>query len=430
MSISFDAGGEQARSSLLGEDARLLDMSASDSGSYVAAVRSFDSSDGNSESWLYLSQDDGRTWVKRGMVELDEVFGTYVADDGQTLIAWGDNWSVEGDSRRLIASTDGGMTWATQSFSSDSSTHYDLSAAPDRLYEFDETNTTIRSSSNMGASWSPLSLPPELTGAQRVLGVTASRDGGIVAISYWDAAYQARAIISRDGGSSWQAVSQSAVGMQTYILSGMSSDGSVVVLSGSDGSSPAIAISHDQGQTWLADSMNASVTHVSSDGQRMMIEDTNDDNRVYFSSDGGQSWVERTPSFSTVYAFASAGDLSTIIGYDHELSRIVTWNNVTTSWDSWLMFPIAYSSASIDIDPSTPGKQVTVDRRATEGWHAAYDPAQDILTLYVTDRGLFDAFRESLGEDDGYVKIDYSVVDSACGFAIAYGEVVLIVDER
>jgi hypothetical protein len=235
----------------------------------------------------------------------------------------------------------------------------------------DTPNATL--SVDGGATWTALTPPTQPQA------ITISGDGSLlVLLGTDDSVYT-----STDNGATWG----STLGVLAAASSSVtvSYDGSKIAVPYNVG----VWVSNDAGNTWNsygnAGYSSWSNVLMSDDGTKLISRSY--DGTIHRSTNGGTTWaaVGTPPTASGLNMWGDATLSSLYVFSD---GPYYVSNDDTASWSTrFTMQP--YQPADVDLDPSTPGTQHTIDKTATQGWTGAYDPTTDVFSIVVTDENLF-----------------------------------------
>ncbi|PID33076.1 hypothetical protein CR969_02645 [Candidatus Saccharibacteria bacterium] len=278
--------------------------------------------------------------------------------DGQRLVAVAESsyvyTSVDGGSNWSAKPGSGVRLWSSVAISDDGSS---IIAAAD--YE------QLQVSTDSGDSWMPVTA----VGAELWSAVTISSDGNrMTAIELGG-----RVFASNDGGSSW--VEQTSLPAGNWHTMASSSDGQRLVVAGFG----TLSTSADGGATWADRNVGGGTydwqaVASSADGNVLYAQDYG--GYIFRSSDGGISWSEQTSSGQHSWSSIATSSDGSHVAATNELGYVHTSSDGGSTWiehkNEQLIDP-----SNVDIDPDTPGQQLTIDKTSTEGWSASYDPATD-----------------------------------------------------
>ncbi|MGD1047724.1 MAG: hypothetical protein ABR899_03090 [Candidatus Krumholzibacteriaceae bacterium] len=277
-----------------------------------------------SESVLYVSSDNGETWVKNETGDFD-MEGLAVDSEGRLLAT---------DGRRIIRSLDHGETWEAPSlnlyisgglaFVVDSS---------DDIYVW-TAHSGIYFSSDHGGSWTQIG--GAITAAGQLISLAVSSKGCLYAVA-GETLYS-----SCDRGASWTEL-QDVPWDELYGQVAIDSKDRIFV---NDLFTLYVYSSTDDGKTWTAHKWppNWWIDQLSIDGRGRLYAECN--SRLYVSDDGGDSWALAL-SLKTCYLhqFASnaAGDMfaAGYWGLSRSIDNGATWEMLGFSY---------YPAADIAVD--------------------------------------------------------------------------------
>lgn len=284
-------------------------------------------------TWLtsppIVSTDGGATWTLPASAQTSGWIDIAVSSDGQTMVGL--------TQREIYISHDNGATWQG-SVPVSGARYHGLALANNGQTITLLTSAGISRSQDSGSTWITLNQPPDLDSSATWAGLSGSADGQkLVAYS----PYSSGISYSPDGGNTWSVVTPPDGNIMSAQLS---TDGSMILVF--NAVTMDVISSRDAGQSWtkLLDSTGNYYTDsgvaystgaLSSNAQQLVVASYNPDGGyVYTSSDGGASWQLRDNT------------------------------------------PVKVDPNLIDLDPATPGQQLTM-RNDTEGWVATYNPEFD-----------------------------------------------------
>ncbi len=362
---SAPTNGERQGVMLLDPNVLMWELLSSSDGTKLTGI--------DDHGYVYTSSDSGTTWTMHtliaGINDKTSIIDIAGSADGIKLVV-----TVAGG--YVYTSSDSGATWIERSASGMRNWSYVTSSSDgSRLAAI--ADDTVYTSSDSGATWNSYLIP---AGMSSWTDLTSSGDGMTLAIAPW----YGYIYTSSDGGVTW--TERTDAGERSWYSVASSSDGSKFIASTSDD----VYMSVDSGATWTQQPLLSGLgawyrVAVSSDGSTLIAAS----NYIYTSTNSGATWTQQVAS----------GDRSRSgLGVSANGSRIVSIadGSAYVSADAGVTWaehhPItAPDPYTVDIDPSTPGLQRTVDMTATEGWSATFNPATAYFEVTVTDDSIFDA---------------------------------------
>ncbi len=246
-------------------------------------------------------------------------------------------------------------------------------------------NTDLAYSANSGATWSTVTAPGD--GKERSINrvFSVSGDGGTLVVSADSTNYTDDNIVSvtQDGGATW---SSRLMDINEHGDVSMSNNGQEIAITASGG---GIMITTDTGDNWIA-SAGGSVAnepvvkvHVLPEGGKILSlaqqESFYDDAKLYSSTDGGTSWQFIGVVPTSMYLNGE------VIGDGTTLYMYKSWEDEipysTDGGQTWKMVSMRYQQdfdpSRVDMDPATPGQQLSVELADEYGSVFSYDPEMD-----------------------------------------------------
>lgn len=350
---------------------------------------------------LYKSTDTGQTWVHISPNEHSNVTAPVVSADGSKVYIY--TYDEDYGAGEYMASYDQGNSWTSIPVPGEQSNILSLSEDGTSLIalyiNWAESITMVYRSSDSGQTWQSVSLPSQIAYNPRS---SLSPDANtIYATGNEEGTFKQLAYKSTNGGSSWVEITpELPVG---YRLDGSgvtaSRDGAKLALGAYNSTSgeSTILVSSDAGATWI--NRNTDPTHylsyaqLSLDGSAIVARgydmDTYND-RLFVSRDFGTTWQE-VPFISDGYEFINnkwVSEDGSTVGYSGSQAGITS--AVGAAWTVFndQLDPM-FDKSRVDLDPSSPGQQLVIDRSVNDGWIVRYDPQTGMLSSEVTDSELF-----------------------------------------
>ena len=201
----------------------------------------------------------------------------------------------------VLLTTDGGLSWTTQTLSSsqaNSLSDIACTSTSDCLAVGDvgsvSTSAIILATSDGGSTWVGDTIP---TGITRLTGIACSSTDDCVAVGYGAAPLTGVILVTSDGGASW---SSASVPSGTSLINRVACPSTNDCFATSSSTSAPVLVSTDGGSTWSTQSFSDSaVNGVSgidcpSTTQCFVAAHTNSGGVVEATTDGGSTWVTQT----------------------------------------------------------------------------------------------------------------------------------------
>lgn len=384
-----------------------LDVAGGSSGSKVVGIGTL--THGGSSIYTFTSNNSGATWVMHPMP--NTFTPKYIASsaDGTKLLAVGtdydgglDEWTTY-----IYKSTDSGLTWNTQTINPGYPVNALASSADGTKLALAGVSS-VHTSSDSGATWSAHAVGTSFESSA----IASSADGSKLAVLGADddgnvLTPSPTVYTSSNSGVSWTPNAIGANFLTTSIAS--SADGTKLVIGGSDYDGgvgdyiPFVYTSTDSGTSWVSQLIVSgfqptSVTS-SSNGDLLAMAGTvtgaTSTSSVYTSSDSGYNWTEHANVAALdpqIYGTASGSNLvavGRVVDWsDIHTTQVGTSSNGGTSWATSALVSQMFIASQVDLDPSTAGQQLTIDKTSTNGWTATYDTATDTLTYSISNSTL------------------------------------------
>jgi photosystem II stability/assembly factor-like uncharacterized protein len=244
------------------------------------------------------------TWTNRPVPNAAWT-GVACSTNGQRIV--GVNSSGSGT---FVISTDGGITWRTNSFGQLYSV---ASSADGSVLYLGENSSFVNISTDSGATWAATSIS---TSFLTVSGLVCSADGTKV----YAAGSSGSIYYSPDSGADWFQRPQSGNGGLAC-----SSDGSKVVVS----TSGNVFTSSNFGANWTQRSIQARYIACSSDGNKIIAAQNG--GAVYISSDFGATWTQQSLASASWSSVASSADGTRLVATANG-GAIYTSTDSGTTW--------------------------------------------------------------------------------------------------